>query len=298
MDISTNAQSIVVRDLDAGAYKIAVKGTGSMGGSTGWLKNIKVNSSTWGQYIVDELTPLTGNIRKIEGNKLGESDSLKTVLSIWGYLVEDDNVATVQTYHKLDNGSKVIAGKYGVLTVQLDGSYSYKPNANIKVAGQTDVFNYKLTHASGIESESTLTFKINPLTTYTDQDDILAGTTNMDTFTGGQGSDTLAYNTLNEDATGGNNHDIWSDFHYGTIATDRNADRVDLRLLFEGQHINDVSQYLQLTKNGQSFILKVDRDGAGSSYGFTDLLTLNISNGTGEGISLKSLIDNGQLIIQ
>lgn len=288
-----------IHDLDAGTYKISVIGIDNMGASTGRLQNIKVTSATWGQYTVDNSETLKGNIREIEGNKLGEKDSLKTALSVRGYLVEDGNTAPVQTYHKLDKGAKVIAGKYGVLTVQENGSYEYKPNANVAVAGQSDVFAYKLTHASGIESEASLTFKINPLKDSTDNADVLAGTSAAETITGGKGSDTLVYNALKEDATGGNQHDTWSDFHYGTIATDANADRVDLRLLFEGQRIDNLESYVQVTHTGNSILIQVDRDGPSNTYSFTDLLTLTAGNlPEGKKINIQDLIDNGQLIVQ
>lgn len=296
--ISSGGQSIKLADLDAGTYRISVKGTSSMGGSTGRLKNIKVTSPAWGQYDVADPSVLRGNIRTIQGNKLGESDSLKTSLSVRGYLVEDGSTATAQTYHKLDKGPKVIAGKYGALTVQENGEYVYKPNANVSVAGQADVFTYKLTHASGIESEATLTFNINPLKDYTDHDDILVGTTGVDEFKGGPGSDTLVYNPLKEDATGGNKHDTWSDFHYGTIATDADADRVDLRLLFEGQRISNLDSYVQVTQTGKSILIQVDRDGPGSTYEFTDLLTLTVDNLPEGKITIEDLINNGQLVVQ
>jgi large repetitive protein len=57
------------------------------------------------------------------------------------------------------NGSFVVAGQYGVLTIQADGSYSYVRNAG-SPDGVDDVFTYTLADQSGQQSSSTLTIEL------------------------------------------------------------------------------------------------------------------------------------------
>lgn len=55
----------------------------------------------------------------------------------------------------------VVAGQYGTLTINLDGSYSYTPSASTTVIGQTEVFQYTIIDPSDGELETaTLTISI------------------------------------------------------------------------------------------------------------------------------------------
>lgn len=71
---------------------------------------------------------------------------------------------------------------------------------------------------------------------------------------------------------------------------------VGQRLLFEGQPIGNIASYAKLDKTDASITIKVNRDGAGSAYGFADLLTLTSDNLPDE-VTIQELISSGQLIV-
>ncbi|MDX6038528.1 hypothetical protein, partial [Acinetobacter baumannii] len=79
--------------------------------------------------------------------------------------------------------------------------------------------------------QSTLTIDL----THTDYNLLYTSTSANDTFTTGTGSDTVIYQVLNNVAignggnTGGNGVDTWTDFHVGNVATDKQADLIDIR---------------------------------------------------------------------
>nr|WP_270049376.1 BapA/Bap/LapF family large adhesin [Ignatzschineria rhizosphaerae] len=60
-----------------------------------------------------------------------------------------------------DNGEIVADGKYGVLVVKADGSYTYTVNDSFRDFGEKDKFTYQVTSPSGKTSESDLTFELN-----------------------------------------------------------------------------------------------------------------------------------------
>ncbi len=300
---STTAQKLTFANLEAGEYKLTAKGVNSMGARTGYLQNIKITSPVWGEYDVAEPKEVTGNLKV--GATLSEAEGVETELSVLGQLIDENGrVSSGTAYHRFSKLKDTItlSGKYGVLTVEKDGTYTYRPNADVSIAGGTEEFTFKFTHASGLFDEATLSISIDPLLDSTEGDDILVGTVENDTIEGKGGSDTLVYGVHEEDATGGNGHDTWTDFHYGTVAVDGDADRLDLRLLFEDEDIttSNIGSYLELSKDRNSMTIKVDRDGKSGSYKATDLITLNIDNPDDlpESISIKDLIDKGMLIVQ
>ncbi|SPL72183.1 hypothetical protein KPC_3361 [Acinetobacter stercoris] len=59
------------------------------------------------------------------------------------------------------NAPTLIHGKYGTLTVNADGSYSYTVNPDFRGYGEKDVFTYTVTSPTGKTSEAELTFELN-----------------------------------------------------------------------------------------------------------------------------------------
>ncbi|ENV15860.1 SwmB domain-containing protein, partial [Acinetobacter guillouiae] len=125
--------------------------------------------------------------------------------------------------------------------------------------------------------------------------DLLEGGKGNDILIGGTGSDTAVYRLLlSTDATGGNGKDTWTDFHKGNVATDPEADKIDIRdLLDSSVNMSNIQQYVFTTYdsvNNQT-VIKIDRDGSGTTYAQTDLLILEHVNTT-----LDELLHNQQLI--
>ena len=64
-------------------------------------------------------------------------------------------------------GNAVIAGQYGTLTINADGSYSYTPVASIP-SDSTDIFTYTLIDADGDTTTATLTISVDDIDLFPD----------------------------------------------------------------------------------------------------------------------------------
>ncbi|EOR05688.1 calcium-binding protein [Acinetobacter genomosp. 15BJ] len=127
--------------------------------------------------------------------------------------------------------------------------------------------------------------------------DVLNGGAGSDQYTGGAGADTVIYQLLViTDALGGNGSDSWSDFTIGNTATNANADKIDIGDLlvdYTGNYTSaNLDSFLKTVVNGSNTQLYIDRDGSGSTFSSSLLLTLNNTN-----TSLVDLINNQQIVI-
>ncbi|TQS86308.1 type I secretion C-terminal target domain-containing protein, partial [Limnobaculum zhutongyuii] len=133
-----------------------------------------------------------------------------------------------------------------------------------------------------------------------------------DTFhLGSNGQDTLMYKSLSLSANnGGNGRDTVYNFAIGTVEATPNADIIDVSDMLVGyiadadgaaHYINGVAtidagdritQYLSVSYSGNDTILSIDRDGDGSAYSSTELLTLKDTKAT-----LEELLANHQIVI-
>lgn len=213
-----------------------------------------------------------------------------------------------KTYQKLRGDKLIIAGDYGFLEVDKDGNYKYTLMNKIDGVGQTEVFEYRLVHPSSKSADATLEIQIAPygeknaegIIEGTDENDLITSTSEADTFKTGKGSDTIIYNVL--DATsndGGNSHDTWVDFTFGSVATTVDADRLDLRALFGTHEINElnVASYMKVQNNEDgSATLYIDRDGVSKDFEMTELITLKGDFQGDKKVTLKDLIANDQII--
>ena len=231
-------------------------------------------------------------------------------------------VSSTKGYHRVPSkGSLTIASDYGFLTVKADGTFTYEPINHLASYGQKDRVPYKIQHLSGHASEAEMTFDLFSLRNTDENDNIITSSEQSEKIVGKGGSDTLVYTVLKEDGTGGHGHDEWLDFTYGTIETNREADRIDLRQLFTLQEVevdakgevigvklveqkvteDNIHTFVQLdvSKDGKKIILSVDRDGADSRYAFEEILTLHVTNSDqAKKATLKEMIQNKQLMIQ
>ncbi|WP_448761229.1 hypothetical protein [Acinetobacter tandoii] len=98
------------------------------------------------------------------------------------------------------------------------------------------------------------------------------------------------------EAAGGNGTDSWSDFTVGNVSTNMNADKIDfgdLLINFTGNYdTSSLDPYIKTLVSGSNTQLYIDRDGSGTSYNSTLLLTLNSVN-----TNLNDLLNNQQIII-
>ncbi|KIQ02455.1 MULTISPECIES: Ig-like domain-containing protein [Pseudomonas] len=198
--------------------------------------------------------------------------------------------------------------------------------------GGMDIVDFKLADSTALTIDLTLTAAQNTGWNTVTLSDIegVAGAAGNDTFTdderdnffegrGGNdtfnlingGRDTLLYKVLEGaagDGTGGNGSDIINGFTVGTWQATPDADRIDLSELLVGytagggaRYINGVAtiagdetigQFLSVTSSGGSTTVSIDRDGDGSAYSPTALVTLN-----GVSVDLATLLANQQLVV-
>ncbi|MEG4663197.1 Ig-like domain-containing protein [Enterobacter cloacae] len=130
----------------------------------------------------------------------------------------------------------------------------------------------------------------------------------------GGGQDTLKYQVQENgrtNGTGGNGSDVVHGFVVGTVEATRKADIIDISSLLVGyagdadgaaHYINSVAtidagdaiaQYLSVTYNGKDTILSIDRDGSGSGFGASQVLTIADTK-----VDLETLLANHQLVIK
>lgn len=127
--------------------------------------------------------------------------------------------------------------------------------------------------------------------------DVLDGGAGKDTLLGGAGSDTAVFRLLaGADARGGNSADSWLDFRVGDVHVNASADKIDISELLIGYTGNgsasSLAAYVRLEQVGENSVLKVNRDGAGTTFGFSTVLNLHQVK-----VDLSTLLDNHQLIV-
>ncbi|KNC17650.1 hypothetical protein AC790_01395 [Pantoea sp. RIT-PI-b] len=189
----------------------------------------------------------------------------------------------ITTVHSV--GTTAIAGDFGVLSIAANGSYTYALNAGVDGQSLThkEVFSYTLAANDGTITSQSFTIELHPTITGTAGADTLTGGAYDDTITSGAGADTLVYHLLaSADATGGNGHDTWTDFNVAQ------GDKIDVSNLLIGwndstSNINDFVK-VDHTSDGNT-VLSIDRDGTGTGYSATQLITLE-----GVNVSLEELL--------
>ncbi|WP_277977771.1 Ig-like domain-containing protein [Pantoea endophytica] len=189
----------------------------------------------------------------------------------------------ITTVHSV--GSTSVAGDFGVLSIAANGNYTYSLNAGVDGQSIThkEVFSYTLAASDGTITTQSFTIELHPTITGTTGADTLTGGAYDDTITSGAGADTLVYHLLaSADATGGNGHDTWTDFNVAQ------GDKVDVSNLLIGwndstSNINDFVK-VDHTSDGNT-VLSIDRDGTGTGYSTTQLITLE-----GVNVSLEELL--------
>ena len=116
--------------------------------------------------------------------------------------------------------------------------------------------------------------------------DFLWGGDGADTMTGGTGADVFVF----EGANAFNNVDIIADFNTSQ------GDIIDITSLLTGYDplTSVITDYVLIETSGSNSTLKVDRDGAGTEYGFAQIVTLNGVTGLTDE---EMLVSNGNLLV-
>lgn len=265
-------------ELDAGTYTLNFTGTNTLAGAATITPRVIGTTVDLDNFETSGTHTVLGNI--FDGSDAaGAMDQLNTVntrLSISGY---NGSAATLDA--AANTTSATIQGHYGTLQINLDGAYTYTLNNGVAMSSITskEVFTYQLDDKIGHTDSATLTIDMAPQIVSTNQNDVLIGSAY---------GDTLIYHLLNgADATGGNGADRWQNF------STTQGDKIDIHELLTGwdHQAATLGNFVQVHTSGANTVISVDRDGAGSAFKSTDLVTLeNVQ------LTLNDLLQNNHLI--
>ena len=257
-------------DLTAGTYTLSY--TGSVPGLS--VGNItitpSVNGTTYSLTDFDATGTHTVNGNIFDGTDSGgvldQLHSVDTRVSITGY-----NGVTTTLDPYTGSATVNITGHYGTLAIAADGHYTYTLNSGVSLSSMTskETFNYTLTDATGKTDSASLTINMAPQFISSEHNDVITGTAY---------GDTLIYQVLNNtvgNATGGNVSstagDHWTGF---SLAQGDKIDISDLLVGWNGS-ASTLGNYLHVTNSNGNTVISIDRDGAGSTYTNTTLVTLD-----------------------
>lgn len=257
-------------DLNAGTYTLNF--TGSVPGlSVGTITiTPSVNGTTYSlsDFDVTGSHTVNGNIfdGTDSGGVLDQLHSVDTRLSVTGY-----NGVTTTLDPYTGSATVNITGHYGILAIGADGHYTYTLNSGVSLSTMTskETFNYTLTDANGNTDTATLTINMAPQFISSEHNDAITGTAY---------GDTLIYQVLNStvgNATAGNVSSTAGDHWTGFSLAQ--GDKIDIGDLLVGWDGNTASlgNYIHVTQSGSNTVISIDRDGAGSTYTNTALVTLD-----------------------
>jgi Ca2+-binding RTX toxin-like protein len=119
-----------------------------------------------------------------------------------------------------------------------------------------------------------------------DGNDLIYGGSGLDTMYGGSGADSFVF----EAASAFSNIDVIKDF------STSQGDKVDIKDLLVGYDplTSAITDFLQITTSGSNSIVKVDRDGTGTSYSLSQISTIEGVTGLTDE---QALLTNGNLIV-
>ena len=236
-------------------------------------------------------TNVSGNIQN--GNNSGGTEDFHGVLyasytvaghtssgSAESWTFNSNGSITTSNGSAVTGSSVTIYGDYGTLTMANNGSYTYSLKAGMDVSTIThkEVFAYTVNDSNGVSSAATLTIDLHPQITGSVNGDDIHSTAYDDTFTLGIGADTVVYNLLADDNTGGNGSDTWKDF---SVAQGDHIDVSALLVDWDGNS-SSLGNYVTLSYVGNNTVVSIDRDGGAGDHQSTTLITL-------EGVHINSL---------
>lgn len=148
-----------VDGLESGEYQAVFEAEASGRHDTApwwaWWSNYQYPSVSAGEleseFLADPYEELS--VSEFEGNVLegATPGSINSTLSV--KLPDGD-------WQEVGEAGLTLAGEYGTLVIQKDGSYVYTPEANADFVGKSEAFEIQLTHPAGESVTATLTIDI------------------------------------------------------------------------------------------------------------------------------------------
>ncbi|WP_234272257.1 BapA/Bap/LapF family large adhesin [Billgrantia zhangzhouensis] len=296
---SRSSDGSVDIQVEEGTYRLEITTSGS--GFGPWLARGEASASninlvTYSQ--VPESWPVEGNLFAEEGVSLGSNDT-------WLEIDKDG------AFEEVAEGT-TIAGQYGTLTLNPDGSYSYTANPSLESLGSVEQFTYQVVNANGDSETATLKIRLDSNTESviwgtdagetldgTMGNDIIVGGAGSDVLTGGEGDDVFKWNFGDQGTTEAPANDVVADFANGN-------NTLDLADLLQGEDEGSIGKYVFAEEDGDDTVLYISSDGslAGNKDNADQIIRLEGKSfgdfGAEAGNSgdlISKMIDSGQLQI-
>ena len=164
-----NSAGFTFQDQGPGAYQIRVT-AGGIGLASSVATSLNTTTTFNNELVVGNYTPVIGNLlTDTSGGRADYQGSALTVLSV---------LVAANTFVNPGQNGVSMAGTYGTLYVQADGTYTYllKTGLTSAVIGQSDTFTYELTHPNGTSDTATLTINLDNAATVTTTSALLSDT--------------------------------------------------------------------------------------------------------------------------
>ncbi|MGN0937588.1 BapA/Bap/LapF family large adhesin [Acinetobacter amyesii] len=124
--------AVRAKNLQSGEYKFEFVGGSAIGLATSVSANLSL------KVFDTSVEPEVSHVEEAKGNVITDQDALYGQDAVpAGSIVNSIN-------GQLINGSTTVKGNYGTLTIHQDGSYSYKPKADVTAIGKAEVFSYSV----------------------------------------------------------------------------------------------------------------------------------------------------------
>ncbi|MBU3846683.1 MAG: Ig-like domain repeat protein, partial [Candidatus Acinetobacter avistercoris] len=293
--IFPNRDGFTAKGLEPGEYLLQVsnKNAAALFGNIS-VDLISTTKNTFGEAKID-------NVKSIDGNVITDLDPVfGKDLVVSGAVVKAVNGVVL-------NGLTSVKGEYGTLSIQSNGSYTYKPNSDLKAIGKTDVFNYTITDpVTGKSDTASLVVQIDSksggalawskFTPEANANDAQAlanesagkfNSTYLNETVSANGLDKLIFNVLNKNSqNGGNGVDTINDFKLGSNV------KIDVSdLLSDDATSQNLNKFIFVEKDGNNTKLSIDRDGTGTTFSKVELITFNNTD-----VSLQELLNKNHLL--
>ncbi|OTG79942.1 hypothetical protein B9T33_10510 [Acinetobacter sp. ANC 5054] len=149
LGIFGEATSVRAKNLQSGEYKFEFVGGSAIGLATSVSANLSL------KVFDTSVDPEVSHVEEAKGNVITDKDA------IYGQDAVPEGSVVNSVNGKAVNGATTIQGNYGTLTINKDGSYSYKPKADVTAIGKAEVFTYTvLDPVSGKASSADLIIHI------------------------------------------------------------------------------------------------------------------------------------------
>ncbi|WP_180173821.1 BapA/Bap/LapF family large adhesin, partial [Acinetobacter sp. YH01024] len=124
--------AVRAKNLQSGEYKFEFVGGSAIGLATSVSANLSL------KVFDTSVEPEVSHVEEAKGNVITDHDALYGQDAVpAGSIVNSIN-------GQLINGTATVKGNYGTLTIHQDGSYSYKPKADVTAIGKAEVFSYSV----------------------------------------------------------------------------------------------------------------------------------------------------------